>query len=179
MKKRFYIYLYVGLYLLSSFLVFSPLDDYIVTSGHSIAFKSADPSGKFATISGTVSYNESNPEATKVSLTIPVSSLSTGNALMNKKAMTAEWFDQGKFPNITFVSTSVKNDKGELQIYGTMTAKGVEKTYLVKASIKKQGNKLTLSGRFPVNRISFGIGKKSETVPDIMNVSYTLPVIKK
>ena len=88
------------------------MDEYVVTSGHSIAFKSADPSGKFTTITGTVSYTESNPEATKMSLTIPVTSLSTGNALMNKKAMTAEWFDQAKFPNITFVSTSVKNEKG-------------------------------------------------------------------
>ena len=179
MKNRRIYLLYLGLYLLSSFLIWSPMDEYVVTSGHSIAFKSADPSGKFTTITGTVSYTESNPEATKMSLTIPVTSLSTGNALMNKKAMTAEWFDQAKFPNITFVSTSVKNEKGILQIYGTMTVKGVEKPYLVKAKAKKQGDKITFSGALAVNRISFGVGKKSETVPDIMNVSYSLPVIKK
>jgi polyisoprenoid-binding protein YceI len=177
-NSRIYL-LYLGLYLLSSFLIWSPLDEYVVTSGHSIAFKSADPSGKFTTISGSVSYTESNPEATKMSLTIPVTSLSTGNALMNQKAMTPEWFDQAKFPNITFVSTSVKKEKGELHIYGNMKVKGVEKKYLVVANVKKQGNKLTFSGAFPVNRISFGVGKKSETVPDIMNVSYTLPVTKK
>lgn len=163
----------------SSFMVFIPVDDYVVTSGHSIAFKSADPSGKFTSISGSVSYTESKPEATKLSLTIPVNSLSTGNGVMNKKAMTAEWFNQGSFPNITFVSSSVQKVKGQLHIYGTMTAKGVGKTYLIVADIKNQGNKLTFYGSFPVNRISFGIGKKSETVPDIMNVSFTLPVIKK
>ena len=77
MKNRRIYLLYLGLYLLSSFLIWSPMDEYVVTSGHSIAFKSADPSGKFTTITGNVSYTESNPEATKMSLTIPVTSLST------------------------------------------------------------------------------------------------------
>lgn len=179
MKNNLVVIVFIGMLMFSSFMVFIPVDDYVVTSGHSIAFKSADPSGKFTSISGSVKYTESNPEDTKLSLTIPVNTLSTGNALMNKKAMTAEWFDQGNFPNITFNSTSVKIEKGVFQIYGNMKVKGIEKLYLVKAMVKKQGDKLTFSGKFPVNRISFGVGKKSETVPEIMNVSFTLPVIKK
>lgn len=169
--------LYLAMFALSGFMMYLPGDKYTVAEGHSIAFKSADPSGKFTKITGSVQYSEDNVAATKFNLTIPVNSLSTGNGLMNKKAMTDEWFDQATYPNITFVSTSVvKNKDGNLSIDGIMTVKGVSKNYNIAAAVTKKGKKILFSGTFPVNRISFGVGKKSESVPDIMKVSYTLPV---
>jgi hypothetical protein len=36
-----------------------------------------------------------------------------------------------------------------------------------------------LSGSFGVNRIEFKVGKKSDAVPDVMNINYSIPVTKK
>jgi polyisoprenoid-binding protein YceI len=169
--------LYLAMFALSGFMMYLPGDKYTVAEGHSIAFKSADPSGKFTKITGSVEYSEDNVAATKFNLTIPVNSLSTGNGLMNKKAMTDEWFDQAAYPNITFVSTSVvKNKDGNLSIDGIMTVKGISRNYKIVAGVSRKGGRLIFSGQFPVDRIKFGVGKKSDSVPDIMKVSYTLPV---
>jgi polyisoprenoid-binding protein YceI len=179
--KRYFFFMGYGIALmLSTSMAFAPMGDYEVTKGHSIAFKSADPSGKFKSITGTVSYSSSAPSGATFDLVIPVDSISTGNGLMNKKAMTKEWFDQSTYPNIKFKSTSVtKDDKGQLQIKGNLTIKGVTKEYTVPASVSGSEAKYLFKGTFYVNRIDFGVGKKSETVPDKMKIVYELPVVKK
>lgn len=178
--KRYYFTIIYGLIIIaSSSMVIIPNDDYKVAVGHSIAFKSADPSGKFKTISGEVSYSSANPTSSKFNLRIPVNSINTGNGLMNKKAMTKEWFDQATYPEIKFKSTSVtKDSKGVLQIKGTLSLKGISKEYIIAASVSGNASKYVFKGTFYVDRLSFKVGKKSETVPDKMKIIYELPVSK-
>jgi len=179
MKKSLLFIVYIGLMVTSTSIALIPTDDFKVTEGHSIAFKSADPSGKFKEISGDVSYNASSPTSSTFNLKIPVNTISTGNGMMNKKAMTKEWFDEETYPSIKFKSTSVTKDgKGDLQIKGDLTLKGISKECTIPASVSGSGSKITFKGTFYVNRIDFKVGKKSETVPDKMKIVYELPVSK-
>jgi polyisoprenoid-binding protein YceI len=57
--------------------------------------------------------------------------------------------------------------------------KGVTKEKTIPAKVSKSGSDLTFSGTFSVNRIDYKVGKKSEAVPDVMNITYSLPVAKK
>ena len=45
--------------------------------------------------------------------------------------------------------------------------------------VTKSGNDLVLTGTFGVNRIEYKVGKKSDAVPDVMNITYSIPVTKK
>jgi hypothetical protein len=41
------------------------------------------------------------------------------------------------------------------------------------------GTKITFTGSFSVNRITYGVGKKSENVPDNLSITVSVPGIKK
>ena len=98
---------------------------------------------------------------------------------MNKKAQTEEWFDAEKNPEIKFESTKISKAGDDFSVVGNLTIKGITKTKKVPMKIAKSGNDLILSGSFGVNRIEFKVGKKSDAVPDVMNINYSIPVTKK
>jgi polyisoprenoid-binding protein YceI len=180
MKKIIVNFLYLGLLVVSTSIALIPSDHFIVSDkGHSIDFKSKDPSGSFDEINGEIDFDENNIGSSKFNLKIDVSSINTGNGMMNKKAQTEEWFDTKKFPEMKFKSTKVEKKENELAITGDLTIRGITKTYMIPATYSKSGDKLTFKGKFNVNRIEFKVGKKSEAVPDIMKVSFVLPADKK
>lgn len=178
MRKLFYPLVMASLVLTSGMYAVNA-DDYKIKDNHSIAFKSKDPSGSFTEINGTVKFEEADLAGSKFILKIPVSSLSTGNGMMNKKAQTSEWFNAPKYPSIEFVSTKIEKSGDAYSITGKLTIKGITKEKKIPAKLVKSGNDLTFSGSFGVNRIEYKVGKESESVPNVMNVSYTLPLTKK
>jgi polyisoprenoid-binding protein YceI len=163
---------------LSTSIAWIPSAHYEVTSGYAIDFKSKDPSGSFKTMDGSVEFDEANIEATEFNLKIDVKSISTGNGMMNKKSQTAEWFDATKFPFAKFKSTKVTKKGTELSIVGDLTIKGITKQYTIPASFIKSGDQVTFKGSFNVNRIEFKVGHKSDIVPDLMKVTFQVPVKK-
>jgi polyisoprenoid-binding protein YceI len=168
----------VALTALSTSLAWMPSAHYEVTTGYAIDFKSKDPSGSFKTMDGSVEFDEVNIEATEFNLKIDVKSISTGNGMMNKKSQTAEWFDAAKFPFAKFKSTKVTKKGAELSIVGDLTIKGITKQYNIPATYSKNGEQLTFKGTFNVNRIEFKVGRKSDIVPDLMKVTFQVPVKK-
>lgn len=178
MKKFIAPILAAVLFVGSAFVVLAPVE-YKIKDSHSIAFKSKDPSGTFKTIKGTVKWDDSDLAASKLDVSIPVSSISTGNSMQNKKAQTSEWFNAEKYPDIKFVSSKIVKSGSEYKITGKLTMKGVSKEKTITAKVTKSGSDITFSGTFTVNRIDYKVGTKSEAVPDVMNITYSLPVTKK
>ena len=178
MKNIFYPLL-AATVLLTSAIYVSPSQDFKIADGYSIAFKSKDPSGVFKTMKGTINFDEADLPNSKFDLQFVVSSISTGNGMMNKKAQTAEWFDAVKFPEIKFTSTKVVKSGSDYSVTGKLTIKGITKDKSIPLKATKVGTGYTFSGSFGVNRMDFKIGKKSDAVPDVMNISYAIPVLKK
>jgi polyisoprenoid-binding protein YceI len=179
MKKTVYVLVYVVLLVVSTAISLAPSDHYEVTTGHKIAFKSKDPSGTFKTITGTMDFDETDTSKCNFSFKIPVSSISTGNTIRDKKAQTAQWFDATTYPNITFQSTSVSKVGNVYNITGNLKIKNTSKSITIPVTHSKNGDNITFTGSFAVNRITFGVGKKSDVVPDIMNITVSVPGIKK
>lgn len=180
MKKKIFSILYVTLLGLSTSVALIPTDHFVVSAkGHSIDFKSKDPSGSFKEMSGDIDFDEKNLDACKFNLKIDVSSIDTGNGMMNKKSQIEEWFDAKKHPEIKFKSTKVEKKGNDYLITGDLTMKGTTKVYSIPASVSNSGSKITFKGTFNVNRIDFKVGHKSDIVPDIMKISYVVPADKK
>ena len=152
---------------------------YTIKTGYSIEFKSKDPSGVFKTLKGNVSFDENDLATSKFNLTIPVESISTGNGMMNKKAQIEEWFYSEKYPDIKYVSSKIEKSTDGYMVTGTLTIKGTSKEKKVPLKLVKNGAELTFAGTFSVNRADYKVGHKSDAVPDIMNISYSIPVSKK
>jgi polyisoprenoid-binding protein YceI len=179
MKKYYLIISYIFLLILTTSLAFLPIDRFEITDAFSLKFKSADPSGSFNKMEGTIDFNEQNLATSKFDLSIDISSIKTGNGMRDKKAQTEEWFDAKKYPNIKFVSKTVEKEGDLYKITGDLTLKGITKVYVVKAKKSGSGNTISFAGSINVNRMDFKIGKKSDVVPDIMKVSFDLPAVKK
>ncbi len=167
------------LFLSAAMTVTETAPSYSIKTGYNIEFKSKDPSGVFKILKGNISFDENDLTSSKFNFTIPVSSISTGNGMMNKKALTEEWFDEEKFPEIKFVSSKIEKSGESFTISGAFTIKGVSKEKKVPMKLTKNGSELTLSGTFTVNRAEHKVGKKSDSVPDIMNITYSIPITKK
>jgi polyisoprenoid-binding protein YceI len=179
MKKYYLVISYIFLLVISTSLAFLPIDRFEITDSFSLNFKSADPSGSFKKMEGTIDFNEQSLETSKFNFSIAISSIKTGNGMRDKKAQTEEWFDAKKYPNIKFVSKTVEKEGDLYKITGDLTLKGTTKVYVVKAKKSGSGNAITFTGSINVNRMDFNIGKKSDVVPDIMKVSFDLPAVKK
>lgn len=179
MKKILYPALALCIFAGSAFVTLTATKDYTFKEGFTISFKSKDPSGEFKKAKGTITFDESDLDKAKFDISIDVNSINTGNSMQNKKAQTSEWFEATKYPTIKFVSSKVEKSGDNYSITGKLTMKGVTKEKKIPATVTKSGNDLTFSGKFTVNRIDYGVGHKSDAVPDLMNISYSIPVSEK
>jgi polyisoprenoid-binding protein YceI len=178
MKKVFFPVL-AGFLLVTSAFMSVQTQEWKISTGYSIKFISKDPSGIFKDFKGMIKYDEKDLAGSKFDVSIDVSSISTGNGMMNKKAQIEEWFNSEKYPDIKFVSSKIEKSSDGFSISGSLTIKGTSKEKKIPMKVIKAGNDLTFTGTFPVNRMDFKVGHKSDAVPDIMNITYSIPVTKK
>jgi len=64
--------------------------------------------GRFDRFEGTFSYDEKNPSASKVKVTIDTASINSNHAKRDKHLRSKDFLDVKRFPRATFVSTSVE-----------------------------------------------------------------------
>lgn len=84
--------------------------------------------GRFDKFAGTFSYDEKNPDASKVNVEIDTASVDTNLALRDKHLRGAELLDTDAFPKATFESTSIKSTgPGKAVVTGKFTLHGVTK----------------------------------------------------
>lgn len=84
--------------------------------------------GRFDKFSGTFSYDETNPDASKVTVEIDTTSVDTNFALRDKHLRDAQLLDTDKFPKATFESTSIKSSAdGKAVVTGNLMLHGVTK----------------------------------------------------
>jgi polyisoprenoid-binding protein YceI len=155
---------------------------YKINTGHSsISFKVhqylAVTNGKFKKFSGTIDIDRDHPEKSSVVAKIDVRSIDTGIRKRDDHLRSAEFFNVGKFPEITFKSQSVKQTGQQSgDIVGDFTMHGVTKpiTLHVKlltplrdeASMQHSRWEVTTA---PLKRRDFGLmfGSSTEAVSGI------------
>lgn len=82
--------------------------------------------GRFDDFEGTFSFDENNPEASKVDVTIDVASINTNHAERDKHLRNADFFHVEKYPTARFVSTAMKRTGDKTGVMtGKLTLKGV------------------------------------------------------
>jgi polyisoprenoid-binding protein YceI len=85
--------------------------------------------GDFDKVHGTVEFDEANPSASSINVTIDVSSISTREPQRDTHLKSPDFFDVEKFPTISFVSKEVvKSGEDSFEVVGDLTIHGVTKT---------------------------------------------------
>lgn len=93
--------------------------------------------GRFTKVSGTLDYDESALEKSKVSASIVAASLTTGEALIDSELKGAGFFNVEAAPVIAFKSVAVRGDSATAaEVLGNVTVNGITKPVTLKVSIK-------------------------------------------
>jgi len=97
--------------------------------------------GTFKDFDGSFSFDEKNPEASKVEVTINTASVDSNHAERDKHLRSDDFLNVGKNPTATFKSTSVKSTgTGTADITGNLTLNGVTKPVVIAAKFIGQGD---------------------------------------
>ncbi|KXO87230.1 polyisoprenoid-binding protein [Acinetobacter venetianus] len=144
-------------------------------------FGFSTPSANFTNIQGVIKVDNAKPANSSVEVTIPLSSVNTNVAALDKEFQEEAWFNAAKYPNITFKSTKVETkDKKHFKITGDLTVKGVTKPVVLDAVLNKQGEHpmakvpaIGFNATTSFDRSAFGIGNYVPNVGDKITVNIT------
>jgi polyisoprenoid-binding protein YceI len=122
--------------------------------------------GSFSGLSGVLTEHSVDSSLSFIEASIPVATLSTGDAQRDGHLKSADFFDAEKYPTLEFKSTKVmKKGEAEYDVTGDLTIHGVTKpvTFAVEGPSAPGkdpwGNtRIGLSATAKINRKDFGLG---------------------
>ena len=131
-------------------------------------------SGFFSQASGTLTLDPANIDATKLEVTLPISSVQTTVAKLDGELKGADWLDADKFPTAHFVSTRVvKTGAKTANITGDLTLHGVTHPVTIKARLIGSGvnpldkkETVGFEGDAVIMRSAFGVSRYVPLVAD-------------
>lgn len=111
----------------------------------------------------------------KGTITMPVASMKSGNAVRDDHLKGSDWLEADKHPNITFEVTGVKVTKptsgdkvkeAGVEVSGKFTVHGVTTDLTAPATLKWKGDKVKISTKFQVKLADYKVAGKAGVVGD-------------
>ena len=147
------------------------LAQYTIDSAHTVAqFKVrhmmiANVKGEFTKVSGTVTFDPSNPAASSIGVTIDATSISTREPQRDEHLKSADFLDVANYPSITFKSKGVvPAGKDSYEVVGDLAIRGVTREVkLLVDSVTPEakdpwgGARRGASASTTINRKEFGL----------------------
>ncbi len=137
--------------------------------------------GMFSGFEGQIDYDEANPAASSVSVTIPTASLITGWDARTAHFLTADFFTADMASEITFVSTGIEvTGENTALITGDLTINDITKSVVLDAVMNQSGMHpmaqkpwLGFNATTTLTRSDFDMGKFAPFVGDevALNIS--------
>lgn len=116
--------------------------------------------GQSRAVNCAVTYNDDTKLIENVAVSIKVATFDSGNS--NRDSHMMEVLDGLKYPNVTFVSSDVKSGAdGSLTAVGSLTFHGITKPATLQGIRKDTGDKMTLTGEFPVSMTAHNVERPS------------------
>jgi polyisoprenoid-binding protein YceI len=128
--------------------------------------------GGFKSFTGTAELNPEGIDVSKLNVEIDMDSTWADNEKLTGHLKSPDFFDVAKFPKATFVTTEIKPGESPgapYTITGNLTLHGVTKSISFPATVKVNGDDLTINSEFSINRKDFGIvypGKSDDLIRD-------------
>jgi polyisoprenoid-binding protein YceI len=137
--------------------------------------------GRFNRFGGEFSYDEANPQAATVTVTIDTASIDSNHAERDKHLRDEDFLEVDKFPEARFVSTSYRDlGDGQGELVGELTLRGITRpmtiavTHIGAGDDPWGGYRRGFEGKTSFAMADFGIvkdlGPKSKDVEMILSV---------
>ena len=96
--------------------------------------------GDFTGASGSLTLNPNQPAADRLSVIVPVASVTTTNVKLDGELRAPDWLDAAKYPTASFVSTRVTpTGAGQADVMGQLTLHGVTRPVTLRVKFNGAG----------------------------------------
>jgi polyisoprenoid-binding protein YceI len=139
--------------------------------------------GKFKKFDAQISFDAAKLDTSKVTFTVDIASTTIGDPATDAELPKSIWFNTAKFPQATFVSSSIKAlGAGKYEAAGKLSVKGIAQDVVVPITMTQAGTGAaavtTAVGSFPIKRLTFKIGENewadTSMVADPVQVKFKL-----
>jgi len=132
--------------------------------------------GTFEGLAGSIIFDPANLAGASFSVSVDAKSVDTDLEARDNHLRKEEYFDVEKYPKLSFRSTKITttNKEGYLFMFGVITIKNISKeiSFPFKQTSKDGG--ILFEGEFKLNRRDFGVGGKSFSMSDELNVELSI-----
>ena len=177
MKRISFTGLMAAAILFSAFIIHQAIN-WQIADGYAIHFEGKDAEGVFNKITGEIAFDEKDMAASKFSISIDVTSITTGNGMKNRHAKSDKWFDAKQYPAINFTSAKFSKTAQGYSVDGTLEMHGTKKSITIPFIFSNN----IFKGSFSVNRMDYGVGTMegmSKKVSNEIKIDIAVPVTKK
>jgi polyisoprenoid-binding protein YceI len=158
--------------LVISLSAFIALTNWKVKEPYEVKFSGGKIHGEFKGLKANIQFDKAHPEASRISASIDVNTIATGFFLKNSHAKDA--LDAGKYPVISFRSTTVSKNRSGYKTTGNLTLKGVTRPVTIYFTFEDHGRSGVFRGSFKFAPKSFSI--THDGTPDELTILLTVPV---
>ena len=138
--------------------------------------------GMFSGFSGEIMFDEADPAASSVSVSMPAQSMITGWEARLRHFMSSDFFDASSDEIVTFISTEIKvTGEDTAVIMGDLNLNGVTKPVTLDARLNKadkhpMSNKewLGFDATTKLKRSEYGLGAFAPAISDEVNIKISL-----
>lgn len=176
MKTRTFLAAVIAIISLSAFTVSESIS-WNISDDFSVKILTEHAEGAFTELSGDIVFDPADLSSASFNMSIPVSSINTGNGMKNKHAVGKKWFQADQFPNITFKSESFNKTASGYEVVGTLKMHGVALEHTMPFTFENN----VFNSKFSVSRVDYKIGAlkgMSAKVPHDIALDITVPVSK-
>jgi len=132
--------------------------------------------GTFEGLAGSIIFDPANLAGASFNVSVDAKSVDTDVEARDNHLRKEEYFDVEKYPKLSFRSTKITttNKEGYLFMFGVITIKNISKeiSFPFKQTSKDGG--ILFEGEFKLNRRDFGVGGKSFSMSDELNVELSI-----
>ena len=132
--------------------------------------------GTFEGLAGSVVFDPANLAGASFNVSVDAKTVDTDMEARDNHLRKEEYFDVEKYPKLSFRSTKITttNKEGYLFVFGVITIKNISKeiSFPFKQTSKEGG--ILFDGEFKLNRLDFGVGGKSFSMSDELNVELSI-----
>jgi polyisoprenoid-binding protein YceI len=130
-----------------------------IDGAHSIAEFSvkhmmvAKAKGRFGSFGGSIQWDQANPAASSVEISIDTASINTNEPQRDGHLRSDDFFNSEQYPNATFQSTRIEpNGDNEFKVYGDLTIR--DQTHPIALDVELEGQVVDPYG---LNRAGFEV----------------------
>jgi polyisoprenoid-binding protein YceI len=132
--------------------------------------------GTFEGLAGSIVFDPANLAGASFSVSVDAKSVDTDLEARDNHLRKEEYFDVEKYPKLSFRSTKITttNKEGYLFMFGVITIKNISKEISFPFKQTNKDGGILFDGEFKLNRRDFGVGGKSFSMSDELNVELSI-----